>query len=216
MGDDQNKICVSIAGLSAAETIRAIRKVKMAEIRIDRMKVSKEEVGKIFSSAKNLIATCRKGQMNDSDRAELLIAAIEGGASYVDVELDSTKDYADRIVKKAREVGCRVILSYHNYAVTPPDLDLENIVRLCRDQGADLIKIACKANSYLDSARLLGLLGREKNLIVIGMGEKGKITRAVAPILGSPFTYASLSEGMETADGQIEVNKLKKILRVLS
>ncbi len=212
----QNKICVSIAGLSAAETIRAIGAVKMAEIRIDSMKVSKEEVGEIFSSATNLIATCRKGSLKDSDRAEFLIAAIESGASYVDLEVDSTKGYRDMIIKKAREVGCKVILSYHNYSTTPSDPDLKNVVKRCRDQGAHLVKIACKTNSYSDSARLLGLLGHEKNLIVIGMGEKGKITRAVAPILGSPFTYAALTEGMETADGQIEVKKLKKMIRVLS
>jgi len=31
-------------------------------------------------------------------------------------------------------------------------------------------------------------------------------------LLGSPFTYASLSEGKETADGQIDAETLRELL----
>lgn len=207
---------MSLGGLSSEETIRVISDLKMAEIRIDLMKLSVEEVGAIFSSSTNLVATCRPGGIEDNKRLEFLITAIESGASYVDLEINSSREYRETIVKKAREVGCKIIVSYHNQSVTPSDVELENIVRECRDTGADIVKIACRANSYSDNARMLGLLGHEKNLIVIGMGEKGKITRIVAPLLGSPFTYASIAGGFETADGQIEAEKLKKLMEALS
>jgi 3-dehydroquinate dehydratase len=47
------------------------------------------------------------------------------------------------------------------------------------------------------------------------MGEKGKLSRVTALLLGSPLTYASLKEGRETAEGQIDYKSLKKILPLL-
>jgi 3-dehydroquinate dehydratase-1 len=48
------------------------------------------------------------------------------------------------------------------------------------------------------------------------MGEKGKLTRLAAPLLGSVFTYASLGEGKETAEGQWEAASLRRILLELT
>ena len=47
------------------------------------------------------------------------------------------------------------------------------------------------------------------------MGSKGRITRIAAPLLGSPFTFASISKGKETAEGQIEKDTLERIVRLL-
>lgn len=47
------------------------------------------------------------------------------------------------------------------------------------------------------------------------MGAKGRVTRVAAPLLGSPFTFASLSDEKKTAEGQIEKDKLEQILKVL-
>lgn len=209
-------ICVSLAGLSAREILIAIKGLRMAEIRLDGMKLEREDIKTIFSASVELIATCRPGNLNDRDRAELLIGAIDSGASYVDIEIGSKKRYRESIIKEAKKVGCKVILSYHNYEMTPSESKLKSIVDRCKDYGGDIVKIACRANSYSDSARLLGLLGRNGNIVVVGMGEKGRITRIVAPILGSPFTFASLSKGMETADGQIELGELKRMMEVLT
>ena len=68
-------------------------------------------------------------------------------------------------------------------------------------------------HSSRDNARLLGLLDDSKKIVVIGMGDKGRITRIAAPLLGSPFTFASLSKGKETAPGQIDKEKLEALLR---
>jgi 3-dehydroquinate dehydratase-1 len=47
------------------------------------------------------------------------------------------------------------------------------------------------------------------------MGPKGRLTRVVAPLLGSQFTYASAAGGKETAEGQIEREELEKIMEAL-
>jgi len=90
------------------------------------------------------------------------------------------------------------------------------IVALCFESGGDIAKIACKVNSERDNARLLGLLDSGRDVIVIGMGEKGRITRIVAPLLGSPFTYAAPARGRETADGQPDRETMERYLRMLS
>jgi 3-dehydroquinate dehydratase len=48
------------------------------------------------------------------------------------------------------------------------------------------------------------------------MGETGKITRVANLFLGSPFTFASISEEQKTASGQLtvsEINIIKNIIR---
>jgi len=141
--------------------------------------------------------------------------AIEAGAAFVDVEVESDDEYKNTIVEKARSAGCRIIVYYHNFEKTPQRVELEHILNWCFGSGADIAKIACRVNSEKDNARLLGLLNETRSLVVAGIGDKGKISRVVAPLLGSPFTYASLIAGKETAEGQIDKETLKRIFQTL-
>ena len=93
--------------------------------------------------------------------------------------------------------------------------ELEQTIGWCFESGADIAKIACMANGEDDAARLLGLLDRKRRLIVIGMGEKGKITRVAAPLLGSEIAYASAGEGKESAPGQIEEKELERLMKAM-
>ena len=67
-------VCVSLKALSASEAIIKLRMFKLAEIRLDGMKLKREEVREIFSLSLQLIATCRPGNMTEKSRAELLIS----------------------------------------------------------------------------------------------------------------------------------------------
>jgi len=62
---------------------------------------------------------------------------------------------------------------------------------------------------------MIGLLSDTRPLVVIGMGQLGKITRIAGPLLGSLFTYASHDKGKETAEGQIDHMLLRKIFKDL-
>jgi 3-dehydroquinate dehydratase I len=206
-------ICVSIGESSVEKCLEALKGLSFAEIRMDRMHDCTEEDARVmFSTGGTLIATCRPGVLNEKVRAGLLGSAIEAGASYVDIEFDSGEAFKKEIIEKARSRGCGVIVSFHDYDKTPNREELPGIVAACFNAGADVAKIACRVHSEKDNERLLGLLDSDQDIVVIGMGEKGRVTRIMAPILGSPFTYATLAYGKETAEGQIEAKTLRKYL----
>jgi 3-dehydroquinate dehydratase I len=211
-------VCVSLDERYHVDFLKGLPDIGFAEIRMDRMTLTPEEIADIFSQPLALIATCRPGALDGQKRKAYLITAIEAGSAYVDIEIESDVVSKREIMEKAGSKGCKVIVSFHDFEKTPDYERLRQIVGLCLSEGADIVKIACKANSVMDSARLLGLLGEKDfkdRLIVVGMGEEGKITRIVAPLLGSLFTYASLTEGMQTAEGQTEKGHLEKIMRLL-
>ena len=55
-------ICVSLAEKDPNVCLEILEKVEMAEIRIDLAELSDEDIMKIFSARKKLIATCRPGK----------------------------------------------------------------------------------------------------------------------------------------------------------
>lgn len=206
-------ICVSIAEPTVMKCLEVLENFDFAEIRLDQISAEAREMKKIFSLPKKLIATCRPGTMDDEKRNTLLTAAIAEGAALVDIEIEAETEFRKEIIAKARQSGCQVIISYHNYEKTPMRTELKQRVKSCFDAGADITKIACQVHSSSDNARLLGLLEEERPLVVTGMGEKGKVCRLLAPLLGSPFTYASPEAGKETAPGQIDVHTLRDLLQ---
>lgn len=207
-------ICVSIAENGFRNCLKALRGVHFAEIRMDKTSLTQKEIEKIFSLQKKLIATCRP-PIDEKTRVHLLEKAIDFGASFVDIELNSSKKFKQKILKKAKTKRCKVIVSFHDFKKTPSRKTLLQTIKRCFNSGADIAKIACKVNSPKDNARLLGLLESEKKLVVVGLGKKGKITRIVSPLAGGEFSFASLSKGKETADGQIAFLEMKKIQEAL-
>lgn len=211
-------ICISIGEKTVEGCLESLRGAELAEVRLDMLdeaELTVENIRKIFSSGGKLIATCRAGEVSDEKRLELLIGAVEAGAAYVDVEVEAKDDYKKKLVDKARAKGCKVIVSYHDHRRTPGTEEMKQIIGWCFGSGADIAKIACMVKSDSDNARLLGLLNSDKKLVVVGMGPKGKITRIVAPLLGSQFTFASAGAGKETAEGQLDRQTLAKVLDAL-
>lgn len=209
-------ICVSIACCSAAECLEMLKDIHFGEIRMDLMNLTQEDIYEIFSAPVDLIATFRPGNIDEKERKGILLAAIDAGASYVDIEVESGVAFKNEIIDRARSKGCIVIVSHHDFEKTPERDELLSIVSACFESGGDIAKIACKVNSKMDNARLLGLLDSKNNIIVVGMGEMGRITRVVAPYLGSPFTYASSKKGKETTEGQIDIETIEKYMDLLS
>lgn len=60
---------------------------------------------------------------------------------------------------------------------------------------------------------MLSLYESRKNVIALGMGPLGVITRIAAPFLGAPLTYASLAPGKETAEGQPDLKTLEAVMK---
>lgn len=205
-------ICASIAEKDVEVCLKSIEKVEMAEIRIDLAEFNDDEIRKVFSLRKKLIATCRPGKIKDNDRALMLKVAIGSGATYVDIEYEAPETYKNDLIDFAHSHQCDVIISYHNYEKTPDLEELEQIVQQCYAQGADLAKVATHVNVNRDNSKILSLYKAPGRLVAIGMGDLGRISRIVAPFLGAEFTYASLDEANITAPGQISYEKLNQFI----
>jgi 3-dehydroquinate dehydratase-1 len=199
----------------------------MAEIRLDGVELTEEETRRIFALHKNLIATCRPtSSRTEADREKMLLTAIDAGAAWVDVEIDADRDFKKEIAAAARAGKCRLILSYHNYDAVPSKKELESIMDRCFAEGAGVAKIACRVHTEPESARILSLYsrplptgtdvtGKPYRLVALGMGEKGKITRIAAPLLGAPFTFASVPGDPATAPGQLDRVILEQVYRLV-
>lgn len=209
----RSRICVSIGERSPKACLQMLRGQEFAEIRIDRLEKPDERMVKaIFSAHPKLIATCRAGRIKDKVRKELLLTAMDAGAAFVDVEVESPDAYKEEIIGMAKEKNRSAIVSFHDHEKTPGEDGLKRIVELCFASGASIAKIACMVNSPRDGARLLGLLDDSRQMVVVGMGNLGRITRIAALLLGSAFTFASLGEGKQTAPGQLEKEELAGLL----
>jgi 3-dehydroquinate dehydratase-1 len=212
-------ICVSIRTEDFQKISEALKNLDFAEIRLDLCWLSKKEIARIFSSGKDLIATCRPGPFREEERILLLKEAILSGARYVDIEIDSSFFLKEEILKVARDKACRVIISYHNDARTPGIEELKRIVQHCFREGADICKIACRSLSAKDMVTILSLYGEYEDfrgrIIALGIGKNASLTRIAAPFLGAPFTFASLEDSERTAEGQFNIREMQKIFSLL-
>jgi 3-dehydroquinate dehydratase type I len=208
-------ICVSIAESTLQECQAALSGLEFAEIRIDKTGLSLVEIKELFASPVKLVATCRPGTRSDEDRMAALLAAISAGAAYVDVELASSPQFRDKVIAAAKSHHCQVIVSYHNTSETPLKQVLLLTIEECFDLGADIAKIVCRVQNVQDCARLFSLYETRKNVVALGLGELGILTRIAGPFFGAPLTYASLAPGKETAEGQPDLKSLETVLKLI-
>jgi 3-dehydroquinate dehydratase I len=205
-------LCRAIAEKGFENIVRLLDGAEMAEIRIEETGLTVAEVEKLFSTHKNLVATCRPATLTIEQQKDLLTAAINKGAAWVDIEIEAEEEYRKNLIELAKTKGCKVIISYHDYEKTP---DLDDLVQICyqaHGMGADLIKLACMCKTKLDVLNLLEIYRLKLPVLSLGMGKIGAITRIAALELGAPFTFVSFKGIEQTAPGQIDENVLRDFL----
>lgn len=210
----RNDICLSIGNLNFNEIVPHLKSVSLAEIRIDLLSLNKNELATIFKSHKNLIATYR----TTSDFKTMfthVTHAIDNGCAYVDIDINTPDTYLSKLIQFAQIKGCKLILSYHNFKETPSIENLIGTTDKLFSRGASIAKIACMAQTQSDCAKVLSLYENYKNLVAFCMGTLGRVTRISAPMLGAPFTYATIGN-LETAPGQLNYDQTETILDMLS
>ncbi len=207
----RNDICLSIGNIGFEIVMEQLEQTLLAEIRFDLLDFTYFQYQQIFHHHKNLIATYRPKTDEYGTMAEILSLAIDWGCNAIDIDMQTPEAVRIPLISKAKQNNRTVIISYHNFVETPEISRLENHVKEMKRMGADIVKIACMANSTQDCARILGLYENHNNMVAFCMGELGKITRLATPLLGAPFTYASI-EGFSTAAGQIEYGKMEVLL----
>ncbi len=146
------------------------------------------------------VATLRRpadgGRYNgtEDERRMILRQAITSDAfEWVDLETDIA-GAIPRFGKVKR------IISYHNTADTPADL--EDIYANMLKQDGDVYKLAVTAHSTEDVARVLAIQrGAPKPTIAFCMGDIGQPTRFLALKFGAPWIYAAFNKERGIAPG---------------
>jgi 3-dehydroquinate dehydratase-1 len=197
--------------------------VAIAELRID-----------LFAdaSAENVVATARRlsglpllatirmseegGAWTGGEAARrALFEAVLPYVDAIDIELRATETLAT-LAPRIAAYGKALVVSHHDFAATPGPEELADIARRARAAGADVVKVAATIVEEEDLKALAGLLSSRAapNLVVIGMGERGLVTRLLFPALGSLFTFAGKGE-RASAPGQLSYERTLSLLSTL-
>jgi len=152
---------------------------------------------------------CEGGEFNGEDgEREMLYRSILPHVDAVDMEAVNLNVF-DALRQEIRHRSITVILSYHNFKETPDTTDLDKIIAFSSSLAPDIIKIATVCATPHDALRLLSLPEKhpEQRMAVVGMGDMGRVVRAVAPAFGSLLGYASITTVV--APGQLTVEELR-------
>jgi 3-dehydroquinate dehydratase/shikimate dehydrogenase len=212
-------ICVPITAESIEDTISELSlaskntDIDIIELRLDYiLKMEDAEIcleKTLKTKTKPIIVTNRPKREggnyagSEKDRLCLLQKAIELGADYVDVELNSVSHIT-------RRDSSKLIVSYHNFKETPHNINkIYEDISQCKP---DIVKLVTYANDIIDNVRIFELL-KTANIPTISfcMGEYGHISRILTRKFGGLLTFASLRKGKESAPGQLTVDELSNI-----
>lgn len=142
----------------------------------------------------------------ESARLQILERLLILDPAYVDLEADIPGEYTARIRKEYPNL--QIIASHHDYAATPDDL--ESTIHEMKRSDADFYKLATMSHSTLDALRLLAIKKKHAdNLITVGMGEQGIVTRILGPLYGCGLTYITLDAAQAVAPGQQQASDLE-------
>jgi len=221
------EVCAPIPAATVQEALNLLRKAEekhadLIEFRLDYLENS-SGIRELASRTRLLrIATNRRtgegGRFRgrEPDRVRALLEAAGVGCEFVDIELatDNVRD----IVKKAKRLGAKVIVSYHDFQSTPNLQKLNMILKKQVNVGADICKIVSTANAFEDNLRILEFVSnsnRRGKVVSFAMGKLGVISRILCPVYGAPFTYASVERGAESAPGQLTLDEIRDIYRLM-
>lgn len=158
--------------------------------------------------------------MSSDQRHRLLAKAMaSGNLDIVDIELRNDADFVQSIMETARNASVRVILSYHNFEMTPDGTSIFDTLFKARDLGADIAKVAVMPRRYQDVLTLLNatLKARQQGLkipaITMSMGTQGRLSRVAGGLFGSDITFAS--GNAPSAPGQMSIEVLRQGMAAL-
>jgi 3-dehydroquinate dehydratase type I len=219
------KICIPVMGKSLKEFLQNLEKVqKMSdciELRMDSIEeFQATDIETIHMAVrKEAIFTYRHPQsggytkIDEPTRIQYLQKALDLGFDYVDVEIETfDRKYFHGTTKT------KLIISYHNFIETPSYMDLIKIVDNMRSYYPNILKVATMVTKETDIITLTRILVNKlpkDQMIVLGMGDEGRITRIITPLLGGYLTFAS-SETGSSASGQIDIKTLIEIYTNIS
>jgi shikimate dehydrogenase/3-dehydroquinate dehydratase type I len=186
-------------------------------------------VGKPQASPVKILVTNREGTDRSPDRTieverqrvTVLKEAVILGADFVDVELDVTDALLMEIRTAIRDHGNRtsLIISHHDFVKTPSVKALREIFHASVQAGADIVKIVTTACSPEDNLKILGLIPYARKhhqaIIAFCMGKMGRMSRIMAPFLGSILSFTPLNQDAASAPGQLTLGQMRRVMEII-
>lgn len=221
------KICIPIAERSIIKALQALKRANqladLIELRLDYL--SRPNLDEFWPKVKKpLIVTNRLSQEGgkfkggEKERIGFLKRAMDLGAPYIDVELVRAKDYINDLLRHRKQTS--IILSFHDFERTNSFPELQLLLEQMIALGADISKVVTFAQSWVDNLQIMSLIlyarQRKHKIVTFCMGEKGKISRLLSPLLGGEWTYVALETNKKSAPGQLTIKELKEIWRKLT
>lgn len=219
-------VCASISGTDEGEIRKGIKLAKGADLLEIRLDLAKRGMAleEVMPDGIPVILTNRPKREgggyagSEDERVALLIRSMDLSPSCIDIELSTPKNLMEEVLTEAKRRNISVIVSHHDFSGTPKLELLEDALRKARGAGGDIIKIVTMARSRGDAMRMLEFLVRAQGepgtpLISFAMGEEGKITRYIGPVLGCPWMYAGVIE--KTAPGQPDLSTAVRWIKYL-
>lgn len=223
------KLCVAIQARSPAELLaraeQAIQDCNFIELRVDSLPKPDAVLPRLKDFLAHnrhitAIATCRRKQNGGgftgtlSAELEILAKAALAGCQIVDLEVESAESARRAQLDKLREAGASLLISYHDFTRTR---GLEQAASRIAAFKPDFIKVVSTARSLTDNLAILRLIedrSLSAHVVGIAMGEEGLVSRVLGPRAGAAFTFASFSDGAETAPGQVTAQTLRELYRI--
>src|SRR5215470_5757241 len=222
-GKGVGRVCAVVAAATAAEMrlqLRsALKSARTIELRLDWLRSDAErsrfllELKKLPIVSATVLATCRRtaggGKFAGDIARQLywLIQAREAGCQWCDIEMETFRELPDGFLR-TYPVPPRILLSIHDFDRMP---DLPRKVVVAHHGQVDAVKIAAKARTIADSARLLSVARRSKNFVAVPMGDVGLPARILALRDGSELAYAPVADA--TAPGQVSLDDMLRLYR---
>lgn len=221
-------ICIPIAAAQTAEVIEKMRRASpladVIELRIDR--IPDVDLKRLLAARGNpVIVTNRRREEGggftgtEEERIGLLKEAVRLGADYVDIEAATDPTLKKGLKETLLGRSAQLIVSWHDFSGTPTAEFLRKKLTACMADGPAIVKIVTHATMTADCLRLLELIPyarqRDQAITAFCMGKPGKISRIMAPMLGSVISYASLEPEEASAPGQLTIRQLREIFRIM-
>lgn len=136
------------------------------------------------------------------------------------LDLDFLTQYEELEFVKQKNLGIKLILSFHNYKETPSLDHLKNLINKMKRYIPEILKVSTFCKTEIDALNLLNLIlmFKEQKLkyIVLGIGEKGFITRIFGTIWGNEIIFAPKTLSEKSAPGQLTKKQLEDIFSKIS
>ncbi len=221
------KICIVVAERSLPKALMALTKANqmadLIELRLDYLAQRNLEtlwprIKKPFIVTNRISKEGGKFMGSEEERISSLLRAIELGAPYIDIEIATPAKYIYHLLEKRKEA--KIILSFHDFKKTGPLKGLQSLLDRMIEFEVDIAKIVTLAQSWADNLSILNLIAyarqRKQKIVAFCMGEKGKISRLLSPLMGGEWTYIALQPAKKSAPGQLTINELEEVWRKLA